>query len=49
MQGVNLKKAQEWFDRAVQKEESASYDMNAKCLDKALKYEQLGIEAGESW
>lgn len=49
MIGDNLKKAQEWFDRAVKKEEEKNVSMMEKCLEKALQFERDGIAAGESW
>ena len=48
MIGENLKKAGEWFDRAVDKE-TTNPTMSDKCLNKALEYEQKGLAAGESW
>ena len=49
MVGENLKKAEEWFDRAALKEEQGNYTMMNKCLDKMVQYENAGLEAGESW
>ena len=45
---TNLKKANEWFERAVEKE-TTNPTMSEKCLNKAIEYEKKGIEAGESW
>lgn len=49
MIGENLKKAEEWFERAVKKEEENNKTMTDKCLEKAIQYEKDGIAAGESW
>jgi len=49
MVGENLKKALEWFERAVKKEEENNATMMNKCLEKAIEFEKAGIAAGESW
>lgn len=49
MVGENLKKATEWFERAVKKEEEKNNSMMDKCLEKAIQFEAAGIAAGESW
>lgn len=49
MKGENLTKAEEWFNRAIKKEEEKNDTMMEKCLDQAIKLEKKGIEAGESW
>lgn len=48
-QGTNLKKAMEWFDRAVKLEHEGKLNMMEKCIEKMLECEKAGIAAGESW
>lgn len=51
MEGEILKKAMDWFNKAV------TFDLQGKdkeslmnkCLDKAISLEKEGIAAGESW
>lgn len=49
MIGEFLKKANEWFDRAISMEEQGKQSMMEKCLEKAIALEIQGIAAGESW
>jgi hypothetical protein len=49
MEGENLKKAMEWFDRAVKLEQEGKATMYERCVVKMLEFEKKGIEAGESW
>ena len=49
MVGMNLKKADEWMNRAIKMEGEGKGSMMDKCLDKAVKYEADGLAAGESW
>lgn len=50
MEGTYLKKAKEWFDRAVRLEsEGKSPTMIDKCMNNAIALEAEGISNGESW
>jgi len=49
MQGDKLKKAAEWFERALRMEEEGKTSMMEKCLNRAIEFENEGIKAGESW
>lgn len=49
MVGEKLKKAAEWMDKAIKMEEEKKTGMMVKALDMAIKLEQEGIAAGESW
>ncbi len=49
MEGPILKKAADWFDRAVRLESEGKIPMMNKCIDNMIKFELEGIAAGESW
>jgi hypothetical protein len=49
MIGENLKKAEEWFDRAVGMEAKGNQTLTDKCLNSAIEHEKKGLSAGESW
>jgi hypothetical protein len=48
MIGENLKKAEEWFNRAVKMEEEGKTTMMDRCVTKMLALEKAGLANGES-
>lgn len=49
MIGENLKRAQEWFDKAITYDQAGNVALMEKCLNRAIQLEKEGIKAGESW
>ncbi len=49
MEGEKLKKAEEWMAKAVKMEQEQKPSMMEKALAMAIKLEQEGLTAGESW
>ena len=49
MKGEKLKKADEWMERAIDQEAKGKTQMMNRCLEKAVKFEEEGLTAGESW
>lgn len=49
MEGENLKKANEWFSKAVLLEEKNQPKMMERAIEKAIEFEAAGIAVGESW